>query len=65
MTQLKNNHYAALAGEENDVDNDTKIIAVENDGEITGVRHDNKTTGVDSNNDSIESGSMGATDEAY
>ena len=48
MSHLKNNHYAALAGSEDDEENgddqenDTKSIGAENDGKNTGVRHDNK-----------------------
>ena len=49
MPQLNTNQYAALAGEEEDEDNDTKSTGVGNDGKTTGVRHDKKITGVDSN----------------
>ena len=51
MPQLNNNQYAALAGEEENEENDTKSTGVENNGKITGVRHDNKTSGVDNDND--------------
>ena len=64
MPQLNNNQYAALAGEENDEQNDTKSEGVENDGKIIEVRHDDKITGVDSDNDSIELVSTGVTDKA-
>ena len=37
MPQLNNNKYAALTGEEEDEDNDTKSTEVENDGKIIGV----------------------------
>ena len=37
MTQLNNNQYATLEGDEDDEDNDTKSTGVENDGKITGV----------------------------
>ena len=63
MLQLNNNQYAALAGQEDNEDNDTESTGVENDGKITGVRHNNKTTGVDRNNNSTELGSTGATEK--
>ena len=65
MPQLNNNQYAALTGEEDDEDNATECTEVENDGKITEVRHNEKITGVDSDKESTESGSAGATDEAY
>ena len=55
MPQLNNNNYAALAGKEDNEENDTESTGVENDGKITGVQHDEKITGVDSNNESTES----------
>ena len=63
MPHLNKNQYAALAGDEEDEENDTKITGVENDVKITGVRHNNKTIVVDSNYKNMESGSTGATDE--
>ena len=54
MPQLNNNQYVALEGEEDNKDNDTKIIGVESDGKITGVRNDKKFTEVDSNNKSTK-----------
>ena len=39
MTQLNNNKYASLAGEEDDEGNETESTGVENDGKITGVQH--------------------------
>ena len=63
MPQLNNNQYAALAGEEENEENDTKSTGVENDSEITWVRHDDKIIGVDSDNERTESVSTGATDE--
>ena len=63
MTQLNNNKYAALAGEEEDGDNDTESTRVDNNGKITGVRHNKKTTGLDSDNENTESGSTGETDK--
>ena len=64
MPQLNNNQYVALSGEENDAQNDTKSAGVENDGKIIEVRHDDKTTGVNSDNESMESGITGATENA-
>ena len=64
MTELNNNQYDALAGEEDNEDNDTESIGVDNGSKITGVRHDDKITGVDSNNENTESGSTGEADEA-
>ena len=68
MTQLNNNKYVALAGEEDDEENETKSIGVENNGKNTRVRHDDEITGVDSNNESTgvesASGSMEATEES-
>ena len=68
MPQLKKNLYAALAGKEDDEENDTKSTGVENDDKITGVHHDNKVIEADSNNESTgiksESASMGEIDEA-
>ena len=64
IPKLNNHQYAALAGEDNDEDNDTESTGVENGGEITGVRHDDNTTGVDRDNKSTESGSTVATDKA-
>ena len=55
IPQLNNNHYAALAGEEENEGNDNESTGVDNDGKITGVDSDNK---------SAESGSTGATDES-
>ena len=64
MPQLNNNQHAALAGKEDNADNDTESIGVENDGEITGMQHNEKTTGVDSDKESTESGGAGATEKA-
>ena len=68
MTQLNNNQYAGLSGDEDDKENDTESIGVENDVKIIGVIHEDKITGMDSNNEITgikpESVSMGATDEA-
>ena len=50
MPQLNNSQYAALASEEDDEDNDTKITGVEKNSEITGVRHGDKIIGVDRDN---------------
>ena len=55
MSQLNKNQYAALAGEEDDKDNETESTGVQNDGKITGVRQEDKTTGVDIDNVSTES----------
>ena len=67
MPKLNNNQYAALVGNEDDEENDTKRTGVENNSEITGGRHVGKITGVDSDNESTgiksESGSMGATNK--
>ena len=52
MPQLNNSPYAALAGKEDDEDNDTEITGVENDSKIAGVENDEKITGVDINNES-------------
>ena len=64
MPQLNNNQYAALAGEEDDEDNDTKSTGVENDSEIKEVRHYEKIIGVHSENEITEPGSTGATEKA-
>ena len=68
MPQLNNNQYAALVGNEDNEENDTKLTGVENDGEITGVYYDNEITGLGSNNERTgvrsESGNEGATYEA-
>ena len=61
--QLYNNQYVALAGNEENKDNNNKSTGVKNYGEITGVRHDKKITGVDSDNESAESGRTGSTDK--
>ena len=53
MPQLNNNQYAALVGNEDDEENDTKSTGVENNRKFTGVRHNNEITGVDSDNKSI------------
>ena len=63
MPHLNNNKYVALAGEEDDEENDTKSTGAQNDDKITGVSHDDKITGVDSDNKRTESGSTGATDK--
>ena len=68
MPQLNNNQYAALAGDEDDEEIDTKSTGVENNIKITGVRHDNEITGVGNDKNSTgvksESGSTVATDKA-
>ena len=40
MTQLNNNQYAALAGEEDNEGKDKESTGVESDSEITGVRQE-------------------------
>ena len=64
IPQINNNQYAALAGEEDNEDNDNESTGVDNDVEITGVRHDNEITGVDSDIKSAGLVSTGSTDEA-
>ena len=67
MPQLNNNQYAALAGDEDDEENDTKNTGVDNEEKTTRVHHDNRVIRVDSNNESTgvksESLSMGETDK--
>ena len=63
--ELSSNQYAVLEDKEGDKEKYTKSIGVEKNGEITGLRHNNKITGVDSDNDSMESGSAGATEKVY
>ena len=64
ILQINSNQYAALAGKEDNEGNNTESTGVDSDGKIIGFRHYGEITGMDNDNESAESGSMGATDES-